>query len=129
MLVGVMALPAAADEPEVFRDSFSFPAPNPCTGLEHIVTINLLISIHEHGDDFFFRAQRSGHTSDGYVMTSGRESFSVYNGTVEGFFRDRWHNPDTGERFEAAGRFLEIDGEIVQDDFRLVCVTGPTILP
>ena len=130
MLVGVMALPAAADDPEVFNDSFSFDAPNPCTGLIHTVTIDLLISIHDHGaDGQFFRAQRTGHTSDGYVMTSGRERISYVNGVFDAFFRDRWHNPSNGQGFEAAGRFLEVDGEVVYDDFRLVCTTGPTLYP
>jgi len=129
MMMGVLAVPAVADEAEVFTDTVTFEAGNPCSGELHIVTINFLISVHDHEDEVLVRLRRTGETSDGFIMEHGKETISEGGGVFSAQFRDPWNNPDTGEKFEAAGRFLEVDGEVIVDDFRLACVSGPTILP
>lgn len=88
------------------------------------VTIDLLIEIREGEDEFMARVRRTGHTSDGYFMEFGKEVFVAADGSESGFFNDPWVNPDTGQRFVAQGRFAAQDGEVLMDDFRLVCRTG-----
>jgi len=122
VFMALIAAPVSADEPEVFTDQVVFEALNPCSGELHTVTLNFLISIHEHPDEFNVRVRRTGYTSDGYVMKWGKETFVASDGTEMGQFRDPWINPSTGEKFRAEARFLAVDGEVLVDDFRLVCL-------
>ena len=124
VFMAMVAVPASADDPIEFMDQAVFDALSPCTGEMHTVTINFLISIHEHEDEFNVRVRRTGYTSDGYVMKWGKETFVGSDGTEYGQFRDPWINPATGDKFRAEARFLAVDGEVLMDDFRLVCLTG-----
>ena len=119
-----MAVPAAADDPIVFRDQVVFDAVNPCTDELHTVTIDFLIEIREGENEFMARVRRTGHTSDGFYMNFGKEVFVAVDGSENAFFTDPWVNPDTGQKFVAQGRFAAEDGEVLVDDFRLVCRTG-----
>ena len=134
VLIGVMAAPAAADKPVNFQPPPSvFDALNPCTGLEHKVTIHF--DVYEHQGDhpnggFVGRAVRTGSTSDGYVMERGRE-IQMANGNVfVNTFKDLWRNDD-GSKFIAQGAFVfDIKNDEVQVDvFSLRCLGAPTILP
>lgn len=121
VLVSVMAVPALADDPIVFRDQAVFDDINPCSGELMTVTLDLLIEVRESEDVVTVRVRRTGHTSDGYLMNSGFEFFVDADGSIYDSFTDPWINPATGESFVAQGRSLEVDGDVLVDDFRLVC--------
>lgn len=122
-MVGVMAAPAAADGEVTFRDSVTFEDINPCSGEVHTITINFLVQVHEHPDDVFIRVRSTGYTDSGYIMAHGSQTFSITDGVFQAQFDDPWNNPETGEKFGAAGRFLEVDGEVIVDDFVLICLS------
>ncbi len=126
------AAPVSADNPEPFDDSFSFPDINPCTNELFFVTIDVVVSIHFHKNNFVLNIERSGTTSDGFVMHNGVETqhFNTVN-AVAGFqFKDMWVNPETGQRFHVRGTSNVILGdgpdapptEVKVDNFSLRCV-------
>lgn len=123
MTLGVVAAPALADGEFTFTDTDTFEDVNPCSGETITITIEFLVQIHEHPDDFSVRVRRTGSTSDGFIMAHGSETFSAVDGVEQGEFMDPWNNPATGDKFVAQGRFLAIDGEVVFEDFRLECRT------
>jgi len=117
-IAGLGAAPVAADAPA----GFTFTNIIPCSGEEIDVTITFHERVHL-GHDGRFVGQRSvtGTTSDGYVMEHGRERI-VFNGNnASGSLNDTWRNAD-GSMFKAQGHFLDKDGELVVDSFRLRCV-------
>ena len=124
MLSAVLAVPASANPPFVFTESFDpFTDPNPCSGAEMTVSIDVVVSIHEHLNNFVVTVKRSGTTNDGFVMVNGTETF-VDNGHVaRSTFNDIWRN-DAGDRFRASGTFvLNINTGTVQvDTFSLTCL-------
>ena len=96
-----MAVPATADPPNVRQLQDVFVDVNPCTGLEHTVTID--VTIYEHG--------ASGHavhtitTSSGFV---GRgEETSVFHDAIF-VLNDILVNPETGERIRAQLHILSV---------------------
>ncbi|REK10348.1 MAG: hypothetical protein DWQ40_12880 [Actinobacteria bacterium] len=117
----MIAIPALADEPIEFTDTVVFEDLEPCSGELQTITINFFVSIHEHDEELIVRVRATGHTSAGYIMEYGRETFLETGTTAEGEFLHPWINPATGDKFVAQGRFLEVDGEVLIDDFRLVC--------
>ena len=122
-LLGLSAGTASADRP--FEVSFSeiFTDVNPCTGDEQEVTINNVVSVHEHGDRQVVHVDRTGTTSDGYVMDHGVLTF-VFNGHVaRQTFTDNWVDSN-GSRFQAKGSFVDNlnKGELMVDRFRLRCI-------
>lgn len=122
-MVGVMAVPAAADGEFTFTDSVTFQDVDPCTGELTTITINVLVQVHEHPDDVFIRVRRTGYTDTGYVMAHGWQRISITDGVFQAQFEDPWNNPGTGEKFGAASRFLEVDGQVIVDDFVLICLS------
>ena len=106
MLMTLMAAPPVlADKPVTFTDSVTFTDVNPCSGVDHEVTIDVVVSIHEHRNSVVAHADRSGTTDSGFTMIAGTESF-VANGNVErGAFTDQWRHPD-GSKFVAQGQFV-----------------------
>lgn len=122
VLLGVMAAPVAAHEPVVFEDSVTFQDFDPCTGELQTITINFRIWLLEDEDSVVARVRRTGHTDGGYVMAHGWETFFASDGLVQNQFEDPWNHPETGHKFGAAGRFLEVDGEVLVNDFVLICL-------
>jgi hypothetical protein len=99
----IFAAPALADRPFTYTDSETFEDVNPCTGLDHEVTLEFFVNIHQHQNNFVGYAQRSGTTSSGYTM-HGRDSF-VANHSVERFTStDVWRDAD-GSMFIVQARF------------------------
>ena len=123
VLVMLLAAPALANPPLTFTDSVTFVDVNPCTGLDHEITINFEVSIHEHRNNFVVRVGRSGSTDDGYTMIGGTESFVANNGVERGTFVDQWRNPD-GSKFMVHGRFVfninQLEFQV--DGFSLTCI-------
>ena len=122
-LLGLSAGTASADRPFEVSFSDTFTDVNPCTGDEQEITINLVASIHEHGDRQVVHVDRTGTTDDGYVMDHGVETF-VFNGHVaRGSFTDNWVDSN-GSRFQAKGSFVDNlnKGELMVDRFRLRCI-------
>jgi hypothetical protein len=117
------APPVLADEPVTFTDSFTFTDVNPCTGVDHEVTIDVVVSIHEHRNNEVVHVDRSGTTDSGFTMIAGTESL-VASGNVErGAFTDQWRHPD-GSKFVAQGQFVFDFNEqkLLVDNFSLRCL-------
>ena len=124
VLVMLVAAPALADPPSTFTDS---PPPfvdvNPCTGLDHDITLNFEVSIHEHQNNFVVHVGRTGSTDDGYTMIGGTESFVANSGVERGTFVDQWRHPD-GSKFMVHGSFVfNVNQlELQVDRFSLTCI-------
>jgi len=125
--VALLAGPASADEPVTFTDSVTFPDDNPCTPVfdlfEHLVTIDLVITVHEHENNIVAYSERSGTTTSGFTMINGRDSF-VDTGNVLHFnLMDQWRHPD-GSKFLARFTLLiDLDaGEVQVEKGELRCL-------
>jgi len=129
VLIGLMAAPAAADEPTVFGPFTDvFPDTDPCTGFEMLVTINVTLYDHiGHNNNFVGRADKTGTTSSGYVMVGGHDNFQANNNVVIGSFKDVWRDPDDGTKIQATGKFRIAGNSMFIDEFNLRCVGAPTI--
>lgn len=117
------APPVLANEPVTFTDSFTFTDVNPCSGVDHEITIDVVLSIHEHRNNEVVHGDRSGTTDSGFTMIAGTESF-VANGDVERVaFTDQWRHPD-GSKFVAQGQFVFSLNrlELLVDNFSLRCL-------
>ncbi len=124
LVIGFAAGPASADPPTEFSVTNTFVALNPCTGLEHEITITLEIREHQgHPNNLTGRASRTGSTSDGFVMNHGVEHLQVNGNTVSNGFTDQWRHPD-GSKFKAQGHivFDQSAGELIVDRFSLTCL-------
>ena len=76
-----------------------------CTGVDHELTIDFVVSIHEHHNNFVVHLDRSGTTDSGFTMIAGADSF-VANANVEReALTDQWRHPD-GSKFVAQGQFV-----------------------
>jgi hypothetical protein len=127
MFVGVLAIPALADEPATFAGSITFPDDNPCTTefdpVEHMVTINVEGLFHEHQNNYVEYTTATGSTDSGFTMLNSTSSLVANNGVERGVFLDLWHHPD-GSKFVAQGHFTFNfnTGELLVDSFRLRCL-------
>jgi hypothetical protein len=123
VIATVFAAPALADKPVTFEDSDTFIDVNPCDGSEHEITIDLVVSIHEHQNSFVVHLKRSGTTDSGFTMIAGTESFVANNSVERGTFQDQWQHPD-GSKFRASASFVfnANTGELLVDRFALVCL-------
>jgi hypothetical protein len=108
-LVGVVAVslvvtmaPALADAPTVLTDQVTFVDENPCTGLDHTITIFMTVFVHEdHNNNLVVHVERTGITDSGYTMFNGQLQFVNNSHVVVQTFKDLWRNDD-GSIFEAA---------------------------
>lgn len=126
------ATAVSADNPEPFTDSFSFGDINPCTGEASLITIDVVVRFHEHRNNFVLNIDRSGTTSDGFVMRSGPETqhYNTVNAVAGSQFKDFWTNPETGQKFHVRGNSNVVLGdgpgapptEFKVDNFSLRCV-------
>ena len=115
------ASPVAADPPTTIVDSWTFTDINPCTGDEHDLTINVEAREHRgHSNNFVVNVERTGSTSDGYVMR-GSESQQWNDNAAHINLTDTWRN-DEGSMFKAQLNVkLKPEGPQVEN-FRLRCV-------
>lgn len=123
MLVVLMAAPALADKPITISDSDTFTDVNPCSGLEHEVTIDFSITIHEHRNNLVLQLDSSVVTDDGFEG-SGHETF-VDNGNIAtSTLNFVLNNPETGAKFTVKGHFtFDIrNDELRVDRFVFNCV-------
>lgn len=124
MFATVMAAPVLADEPGTFTVSITFPDINPCTESEHLVTLNLEVSIHEHANGKVVgHVARTGTTDSGFVMHHGVESFVNSGNVFRSAFADQWRNPN-GLKFMVHGVFV-VDlrsGDVQVDRSSLTCI-------
>ena len=122
--VTLVAAPAVADAPITFTDQGTpFTSVNPCTGLDHEITINFEVSIHEHRNNFVVHVGRTGTTDDGYTMIRGTESFVTNSGVERGHLVDQWRHPD-GSKFMARSSFVfNVNQlELKVGSFSLTCI-------
>jgi hypothetical protein len=118
--------PAAADR--AFEESLveTFVDIDPCTGLEHEVTIDVTFHVHIHDDNTVARGVHSLSTTLGYT---GRGTSSyVWNGNVEMFRVTDLLTNDSGDRISARVVFLaDLRSETVWiDKFELTCLGSRT---
>jgi hypothetical protein len=91
-----VALPAAADPPTVRHFQDVFVDVNPCTGLDHTVTVD--VTVYSPVPDHTGHATHTITTSDGFV---GRgEEVGIFDDTISQI-NDTLVNPDTGQRIRA----------------------------
>ena len=123
MLVVLMAAPALADEPVSFDDSVTFTDINPCTGLEHEITRDFTVTLHEHQNNTVIQVESTVTTDDGFEGT-GRETVALTKNFGAATFNFVVDNPDTGAKFTVKGNF-KFDlrtGELRVDRFAFNCV-------
>ncbi len=122
-LVLAVAAPASGGpRVSITDDPMTFIDVDPCTGLEHEVTISVTFLVHFHDGVTVARGVRTLATSSGYVGR-GTSSF-VANGNVEVFrFSDRLAD-GSGNRIRASGVFvLDLSsGTVRVDKFTLTCL-------
>lgn len=123
MLVALMAAPALADKPITISDSDTFTDVNPCSGLEHEISIDLIITIHEHRNNLVVQVDGTVVTDDGFVG-SGHETFVDNGNIVTGTLNFVVDNPETGAKFTVKGHFtFDIrNNELRVDRFVFNCV-------
>lgn len=116
---------ASADPPEEWTDLSTFPAVNPCTGENQVITETATFREHPgHNNNFVLNATFTIETSDGY---SGKGVFNlVYNGHVD---RGRWSNHVSngeGSKYKVTERwnYNPITDELKFDEFSARCLGG-----
>ena len=117
------APPVLADRPVTFTDSDTFTDVNPCTGVDHELTIESVVSIHEHQNNFVVHLDRSGTTDSGFTMIAGTSSFVASANVERATLTDQWRHPD-GSKFVAQGQFVLnlSQGEVLVDNGSLRCL-------
>ncbi|MGH8946942.1 MAG: hypothetical protein ACRDVL_12440 [Acidimicrobiia bacterium] len=129
-VVGLLALPAAADPPNVETFTETFVAPNPCLGNVEQHTITITTADHFHGDTEVLRdVDRHGFTESGFLLEGGRFHLVEMEAGIVIKLKDVWRHPDTLEAFQAVLEVRVVGNAPVIDEFTLECLTGPTILP
>ena len=109
----VTALPVYADPPVVRYDHSVFVDENPCTGLEHTVTIDSTIYEPVNGVS---RSTSTITTDSGFSGTSAAE-ISVFHEAFS-ILNDMISNPETGQRIHVHAVF--IDDRVT--DFSETCI-------
>jgi hypothetical protein len=130
VLIGLIAAPAAADKPTVIGPiTNEFSDFDPCTGDEMGITITFTVFEHQgHNHNFVGRlGERTGETSNGYVLIGGHDNFQGNENGASGGFKDVWRNPDNGNKMQATGKFRVVGNSAFVDSFDLRCVGGPTV--
>lgn len=123
LLSTVLAGSALADQPITVTDSETFTDVNPCTGLNHEITIDVAVSIHQHQNNEVVHGTHTGSTDTGFTMIQGTDSFVANNNVARSTFTDQWRHPD-GSKFVAQGQFVfNINKlELLIDNFTLRCL-------
>ena len=109
----MMALPAYADPPVVSYAHDEFVGVNPCTGLEHTVTIDATIYEPVFGVS---RSVSTITTSSGFSGTSAAE-ISVFHEAFS-IINDVLYNPATGQRIHA--HVVLIDDHVADASFTCI---------
>jgi hypothetical protein len=109
----MMALPAYADPPVVHYAHEVFVDVNPCTGLEHTVTIDSTIYEPVNGVS---RSVSTITTSSGFSGTSAAE-ISVFHEAFS-ILNDVLYNPATGQRIHA--HVVVIDDHVADASFTCI---------
>jgi hypothetical protein len=115
----MMALPAYADPPVVHFAHEVFVDVNPCTGLEHTVTIDSTIYEPVNGVS---RSVSTITTSSGFSGTSAAE-ISVFHEAFS-ILNDVLYNPATGQRIHA--HVVVIDDHVADASFTCIPEGGPS---
>lgn len=127
-LTAVAALPAAADRPDEFSDSFSIVSINPCTGGAHYIDFDFHVSIHEHRSNLVGHIAASATAEPGGYKMKGVHNFVENSNVIVAFFEHVFSNAE-GSKYEASGRFMVSHGDVTMDRFELRCIGAATILP
>jgi len=146
VLLIASGIPAAAKGPiEVITFSDQFTDVNPCTGMEHDISVDATLRIHEfelmdpERHHFNIRLLLDATTSDGFVgravatevdngggLFGGEEGTGMFKSLFNGVLR----NPETGQkiRIHVNVTFVQVDSDpkVDTDNFVLTCL-GPSI--
>ena len=114
---------ASADRPLEAVGSEVFTDVNPCTGLDHEITLDLVFRVHLHDGREVVHVTRTGSTDSGYVMEQGVQIFVLNGRVIRAAFTDNWQNSD-GSIFKAQGTFVAnlTTGDTLVDRFSLRCI-------
>ena len=129
ILVGLLAIPAAADPPNTEEPVVDeFVAWNPCLGVFEDHTIAFTPFDHFHSNNALFHDKdRHGFTASGFLLDNGVFNVRARPDGIFVHLKDVWRNPETGDMFHAEGTFRVVGSAPVVDEFALTCITGPTI--
>ena len=116
-----------ADATEEFVVSRTFEGVNPCTGLEHEITLTFQVREHHHRNNDVATVKGTASTSDGYDGRASETDVRRRDGLL--ILHANWMNvnDETGGRYQVRER-LHIDtatDEVVVDGFEIRCVTQP----
>ena len=100
---------------------------DPCTELEHEVTIYLTGYLHVHKNNYVLLIERSGESDAGYYMFSGKETqtYNTVNQIAKYSFVDMWRTDD-GRLWQVRGVFVvdETTFDVKVDKFSFKCLKG-----
>ena len=115
--------PASADPPAELSAEVTFVDVNPCSGLDHEVTLRFDVRLHRHRENLVVTIRRSGSTSDGFEMIAGAGNVVENRNVFHETFVDQWRSPD-GAKFAVHGQVvLDLDAEEPRvDRFSLECI-------
>jgi len=124
VFLAVLTAPASADQPMVLTNVVTFVDENPCTGLDHTITIFLNAFIHDHNNNFVVHVERTGITDSGYTMFNGHAQFVDNSHVIVNTFKDLWRSEDDGSMFEAAFTMIVNlnQGEIKVQEGAIRCI-------
>jgi hypothetical protein len=105
VFVGVVAVPAMADNPTTIPAALVWEDVNPCSGLPHEVTLDAVVSMHDHRNNGLFHVNYSGTTSSGFTLIAGQENAMSNDNVVRGTFSFQWRHAD-GSKFVEQGKFV-----------------------
>ena len=105
VFVGVVAVPAMADKPTTIPNLLVWEDVNPCSGLPHEVTLDAVVSMHDHRNNGLFHVSYTGTTSSGFTLIAGQENAMRNDNVVRGTFNFQWRHAD-GSKFVEQGKFL-----------------------
>ena len=126
LMVAMLPGVASADQPVTFTDDVTFSDIDPCTDELVNVTLVFDIATHEHRNNFVVTAQRSGSIDTGYEFLGGQEHFVANRNGEGGTFIDMWRNPETGAKFQVAGKFRIRGNAPIVEEFEMRCLGAPT---
>lgn len=132
ILIGLVAAPAAADEPSTQVKTYVDPdAWDPCNGESMVETIDVVSAVHKHKNNIIETAKATGSTSNGYELLRSPDIVVERADFIMTTYNKRWINTTSGDRMHTSRVVvIKIDGS--DWDFkvwspRAWCTSGPTI--
>jgi hypothetical protein len=125
-LTGLVAPLAGAAKPTVEVFPIAWTDMDPCTGQLHSFTGQGTRTTIWNTHVVLQRLAVEGTTDSGYVATGAPIRYQYKEDQFKYLVAQTFHNPSTGDIFQAKIRVMEKDGEPTMEFAEIRCVTGPT---